>query len=224
MLMTDKISSLKAYLPAIFRSLWVWVVGGLGGVLGVIDLTTGRLRVPLWVWLISGGTVLFVAQFLAFHKERKLRKELQEAAEPKLNIEFSNSSSEPFYFGRPKTAHSNASEVYRVRVANRSSVTVKNVQLAVSEIQPKPKEFFALPFFLQPLHAEHRILDPGGEMFFNVAIHHDHTPSKVIIGHELSLDTYTVKLTATGENVPSVSSKFRIHVYTGRLYMFPVSA
>jgi hypothetical protein len=222
--MTDKASSLKAYLPTVFRSLWVWVIGGLGGVLGVIDLTTGRVRVPLWVWLMAGGITLSIAQFLAFHKERKMRLELQETAEPKLAIEFSNSSSEPFYFNQPKTGGAYPYELYRVRVANRSSATVKNVQLAVSEIQPKPKEFFALPFFLPPLHAEHRILDPGGEMFFNVAIHHDHSPLKIIIGHELSLDAYTVKLTATGENVPSVSSKFRVHVHAGKLYMFPVSS
>jgi hypothetical protein len=221
--MTDKISSLKTYLQAVFRSLWVWIFGGLGTVLGVIDLTTGRVRVPLWVWLMASGAVLFMAQFLVFHKERKLRLELQEAAEPKLAIEFSNSSSEPFYFNQPKTGGAYPYELYRVRVANRSALTVKNIQLAVSEIQPKPKGFFTLPFFLPPLHAEHRILDPGGEMFFNVAIHHDHSPLKIIIGHDLPLDAYTVKLTVTGENVPSVSSKFRIHVNAGKLYMFPGS-
>jgi hypothetical protein len=218
---SDKKSSLKAYLPAVFKHVWFWVIGGLGGVLGVISLTTERLRVPLWIWLTAGGTVLTVAQFLAFHKERRSREELEEAAKPRLSIDFSTAPDEPFHFWQQKTEY--PYELYRVKVTNRGAQTIRNVQLAISEIRPKPKEFFTVPFFLHPHRAEHNILDPGGELLFNVAIYHGHSPSKMIVGYELPLDVYTVRLTATGENAPPSHRRFTVHVYVGRLYMFPAS-
>jgi hypothetical protein len=218
--MSDEIRrSIREYLPMIFRPVWAVVVGGVGGVLGVLDLTR-QINVPLWFWLASGLTVLSVAQFSAFHKARRRRDELEALMKPTLKIEFRNGE-QAFYFKQPNADGAVGYELYRVLLTNHGLQTVTNVQLDIVDIKPRPTEFFALPFRLQPRGGQSQDLESGRELLYDIAIYHQHSLDRFIIGTEIPKDVYTVKVRATGGNVSPVFRVFKIHGHDGKLYMFP---
>lgn len=211
--------SLREYVPAIIRPVWAAVVGGIGGVLGVLDLTK-QINVPLWFWLTSGLSVLCVTQFWSFHKVRRRRDELEGLLKPTLKIEFRNGE-DFFFFKQPNTDRAVGYELYRVLLTNSGLQTVTNVQLDIVDIKPRPTEFFALPLRLQPRGSHSQNLESGRELLYDIAIYHQHSLDKFIIGTEIPRDIYTVKLRATGENVPPVFRTFKIHGHDGKLFMYP---
>lgn len=210
--------SLKEYVPTIIRPLWAVIVGGIGGVLGVLDLTK-QINVPLWFWLASGLIVLSAAQFAAFHKVRRRRDELEGFMKPALEIEFRNGE-DLFHFKQPNTDRAGGYEVYRVSLSNRGLQTVKNVQLDIVDIKPRPTEFFDLPLRLRPRGSQSPDLESGRELIYDIAIYHQHSLDSFIIGANIPKDVYTLKVRATGENVPPVFRTFKIHSHDGKLYMY----
>lgn len=203
----------------IFRPVWAVIVGGVGGVLGVLDLTK-QISVPLWFWLASGLTVLSAAQFSAFHQARRRRDELEGLLKPTLKIEFRNGE-ERFYFKQSNTEGAVGYELYRVLVTNHGLQTVTNVQLDIVDIKPRPAEFFALPLRLQPRGSQPQDLESGRELLYDIAIYHQHSLHRFIIGADVPKDVYTIKLRATGGNVSPDFRVFKIHGHDGKLYMFP---
>jgi hypothetical protein len=211
--------SLREYVPTIIRPVWAVIVGGIGGVLGVLDLTR-QINVPLWFWLASGLIVLSAAQFSAFHKARLRRDELEGLMRPTLKIEFRNGEG-VFFFKQPNTDHAVGYELYRVLLTNHGLQTVKKAQLDIVGIEPRPTEFFILPLRLRPRNSQSQDLESGRELLYDIAIYHQHSLDRFIIGTEIPRDIYTVRLRATGENVPPVFRVFRIYGHNGKLYMFP---
>lgn len=73
--------SLKEYIRDVVRNWWV-IVGFLVELVGIVSGASGNnVLVPYWVWVSVGIVVIFVAQFLAYHKVRKQRDEARNEVE-----------------------------------------------------------------------------------------------------------------------------------------------
>ena len=63
--------SLKDYFVAVVRWWWVIVTGAIASVVGIILNIWQDLALPVWLWVSLGFVGVVVAQFLAFHEQRR---------------------------------------------------------------------------------------------------------------------------------------------------------
>lgn len=71
-------ASIAAYVGAVTKAWWALIIGGLGAALGVVALfIAGGLVVPVWIGLAIGIVGIEIAQFMAYHKERHERLQLE---------------------------------------------------------------------------------------------------------------------------------------------------
>ena len=72
--------SLKEYIVVLGNWLWVILIGIFVGGIGAYLNISGKISVPIWVWLIVLAVALLVAPFKAFNKIRSQRDELRESS------------------------------------------------------------------------------------------------------------------------------------------------
>jgi hypothetical protein len=77
------LGSIPAYLKAVVGAWWSLVVGVLGAALGVAALfIAGGVVLPVWIGVAIGIVGIETAQFIAFHRERQRRLQLELARGP----------------------------------------------------------------------------------------------------------------------------------------------